>query len=47
MLVEGQFIVEAPRERVWRFIIDPAIMAPACQVARRSRRLMGNITELA
>jgi uncharacterized protein len=28
MLVEGRFVVDAPRERVWRYITDPAVMAP-------------------
>ncbi len=28
MLVEGSFIVETPREEVWRRITDPAAMAP-------------------
>lgn len=28
MLVEGQFVVGAPRERVWTAIKDPAVVAP-------------------
>jgi uncharacterized protein len=28
MLVEGTFAVDAPHERVWRYITDPALMAP-------------------
>jgi carbon monoxide dehydrogenase subunit G len=46
MLVEGQFIIEAPRERVWRFITDPAIMAP-CVPGCEAIESIGNITELA
>jgi uncharacterized protein len=28
MLIEGRFVVEAPRERVWTAIKDPAVVAP-------------------
>jgi len=28
MLIEGSFTVPAPRERVWRYITDPAMMGP-------------------
>lgn len=28
MLIEGRFVVEAPRERVWTAIKDPAAVAP-------------------
>ncbi len=28
MLIEGRFVIEAPRERVWTAIKDPAVVAP-------------------
>jgi carbon monoxide dehydrogenase subunit G len=28
MLIEGRFVVKAPRERVWTAIKDPAVVAP-------------------